>query len=88
MMVNKEDIELTPLTKKGDYYPYEVIVELTSELTCKTFHDEVGSCEDVHNSTWWKLLDEVEGDVFDYLNIEMSSEHDDNRYIYTKREVF
>ena len=85
-MTVKDKVDLKPLTKPDQYYDYDTIVEMTSDITCEILNDKLGHCMNAHNDTWWDLLDEVESDVFDYLNIEMSSEHNDNRFIYKERE--
>ena len=91
-MTVKDRVDLKPLTKPNQYYEYETIVEMTSDITCEIINDKLGhphheECRrNAHNNTWWDLLDEVESEVFDYLNIEMSSEHNDNRFVFTERE--
>jgi len=85
-MTVKDKVNLKPLTKPNQYYDYDIIVEMTSELTCGILVEKDGTCRKAHNDNWWKLLDEVESEVFDYLNIEMSSEHEDNRFIYKERQ--
>ena len=82
----KDRVDLKPLTKPNQYYEYDTIVEMTSDITCEIINDKLGDCRNAHNDTWWDLLDEVESEVFDYLNIEMSSENNDNRFVFTERE--
>ena len=82
----KDKVNLKPLTKPNQYYDYDIIVEMTSDITCEILNDKLGDCMNAHNDTWWDLLDEIEGDVFDYLNIEISNEHQDNRFIYKQRQ--
>jgi len=85
-MTVKDKVDLKPLTKPNQYYEYDIIVEMTSDITCEILVEKEGTCRLEHNENWWKLLDEVESEVFDYLNIEMSSEHNDNRFVFTERE--